>query len=138
MISAFGTTSISTCIEVSEQLAPKVLIVTLNIVGTSTTSVIVPTISYSSNDPLADIDKAKPAGNGVVGSLTSPAALLNLKVAKVSGAGKDAPVHTGFRLSTVLSALPLVNSIVAASSISIIPVAVATAQPATGACVVTV
>ena len=131
MISAFGTTSISTCIEASEQLAPKVLIVTLNTVGTSTTSVIVPTISYSSNDPLADIDKLKPAGNGVVGSLNSPVALSNLKVARVSGAGKDAPVHTEF--SPVLSALPIANSIVAASSISIIPVAVATAQPATGA-----
>ena len=129
MISAFGTTSIFTCIEASEQLAPIVLIVTLNIVGTITTSVIVPTISYSVG--VADIDKLKPAGNGVVGSRTSPRALSNLKVARVSGAGKDAPVHTEF--SPVLSALPIANSIVAASSISIIPVAVATAQPATGA-----
>ena len=51
MISELGKTSISICIDASEQLAPKVSIVTLNIVGISTTSVIIPTISYSSNDP---------------------------------------------------------------------------------------
>ena len=90
----------------------------------------VPTISYSSKDPLADIDKLKPAGNGVRGFLTRPVALLNLNVAKVIGAVNDAPIQTEF--NPVLSALPEANAMVAGSSISIIPVAVATAHPAAG------
>ena len=56
--------------------------------------------------------------------------MLNRKVAKVTGAVKDAPIQTEF--NPVLSALPEANTMVAGSSISIMPVAVATAQPAAG------
>ena len=45
---------------------------------------------------------------------------------------KDAPEHTAADVP-VLLALPETNVMVAASSISIIPVAVATAQPVAGA-----
>ena len=134
MMSGDGFTWIIIWKESSVQIAPKVIIFTLNVVGITTLSLTVPTISYSLNVPLADKANANPFGNGVRGSTLNELAFSSWNV--INGwlpKPNEEPLQIG---DPVLSATPLVIDIEAWSSISILPVVEATAQFAAGACVV--
>ena len=133
VITGLGSTSIVNWIEVSEQTAPTVTKVAVNIVGTTTVSLIWPTISNSRIDPLADVERVKPLGSVPEPTIKFPAFWI-LKVVKGVGLKKEEPLQ--IELDPTLLAIPDITEIVAGASISIVPVELTTAQFAAGATVV--
>ena len=120
-------------IEASLQSAPTVTRVAVNIVGTTTVSLIWPTISYSRIEPDADAERFRPLGRAPEPIVNSDAFSI-LTVIKAVGEKKEDSLQ--IELDPTLLAIPDIIEMLAGASISIVPVRLTTAQFAAGATVV--